>query len=104
MMKKYALSDLAPGQAWSGPNLTVMPNAAVKLRWTDQPFRWHVNTGEEVFCVLEGVVDMHVRRAEGEQVVTLNAGEVLHLGLGAEHVAHPRGPARLLVVEQVSSA
>lgn len=103
-MQKYALAQVPAGEAWSGPDITQIGSAAVKLRWTDQPYRWHVNDGEEIFCVLEGIVDMHVRRDGKEEVVELGAGDVLHVGAGDEHVAHPRGPVRLLVVEQVGSA
>jgi mannose-6-phosphate isomerase-like protein (cupin superfamily) len=86
--------------AWTGPTIATISNAVVKLRWTDRPFRWHVNTGEEVFAVVDGIVDMHYREHGEEKVVTLHAGDLLHIGEGEEHVAHPRGEARILVVEQ----
>ncbi|HWL80606.1 MAG TPA: cupin domain-containing protein [Roseomonas sp.] len=94
---------LPGGAAWSGPDVARMPDAVVKLRWTDQPYRWHVNTGQEVFAVLAGRVAMHLREDGAERVVTLGPGDVLHLPAGAEHVAHPLGPACLLVVEQAGS-
>ena len=87
-------------RAWSGPLVATLPNAVVKLRWTDAPFRWHANEGEEVFVVLDGTVDMHVRRpGEEERVITLEPGDLLHLHPGEEHMAHPRGQARILVIE-----
>ncbi len=89
--------------AWTGPTVATIPKAIVKLRWTDQPFRWHINTGEEVFAVVDGIVDMHYRENGAEKIVTLAAGDVLHIGEGEEHVAHPRGEARILVVEQTSA-
>lgn len=89
--------------AWSGTDIADIAGAAVKLRWTDQPYRWHVNTGAEIFMVLDGTVDMHIREAGVERVQVLTAGDILHLPCGAEHVAHPRGPARLLVVEEKGS-
>jgi mannose-6-phosphate isomerase-like protein (cupin superfamily) len=57
-----------------------------------------------VFAVIDGIVDMHVRERGLERVITLVAGDVLHVGEGEEHVAHPRGAARILVVEQIGSA
>ncbi|HWX49772.1 MAG TPA: cupin domain-containing protein [Roseomonas sp.] len=96
-------ASLPAGQPWSGPDLARMPEAVVKLRWTDQPYRWHVNSGQEVFAVLAGRVDMHLREDGAERVVPLGPGDVLHLPAGAEHVAHPQGPACLLVVEQADS-
>lgn len=92
-------------RAWSGPSITTLPNAVVKLRWTDAPFRWHTNDGEEVFVVLDGTVDMHVRGpGADERILTLEAGDLLHIREGEEHMAHPRGQARILVIEQEASA
>jgi len=99
-MRRFNGRRFTAAEAWGGPTIATIPRATVKLRWTDQPFRWHVNDGEEVFVVIDGTVDMHVRDAGGEHVVTLNAGELLHMEAGEEHVAHPRGPARVLVIEQ----
>ncbi len=91
-------------RAWTGPLIATLPHAVVKLRWTDAPFRWHANDGEEVFVVLDGTVDMHVRApGEGERVITLEPGDLLHLREGEEPVAHPRGQARILVIEQTTS-
>jgi len=53
--------------------------------------------------VLDGTVDMHYRENGAEKVVTLNAGDVFFAGIGCEHVAHPRGEARILVVEKEGS-
>jgi mannose-6-phosphate isomerase-like protein (cupin superfamily) len=99
-MRRFNGRRFTAAAAWDGPTIATIPRAAVKLRWADQPFRWHVNDGEEVFVVIDGTVDMHVRDARGDCIVTLNAGEMLHLAAGEEHVAHPRGVARVLVVEQ----
>lgn len=65
--------------------------------------KWHVNDGEEVFAVLDGIVDMHYRETGIEKMVTLNVGDVLFAGVGCEHVAHPRGEVRVLVVEREGS-
>jgi mannose-6-phosphate isomerase-like protein (cupin superfamily) len=99
-MQKYD-AGFTPEGAWQGPLIAEIPDARVKLRWTDQPFRWHVNTGEEVFVVLRGAVDMHVRSnvAPDVAVIPLETGDVLHIRPGEEHVAHPRGEARILVIE-----
>jgi len=59
--------------------------------------------GEEVFAVLDGKVDMHYRVDGKEHVVALGVGDVFFVGLGCEHVAHPQGAARTLVVEAEGS-
>ncbi|MEZ5296467.1 MAG: cupin domain-containing protein [Ilumatobacteraceae bacterium] len=64
---------------------------------------WHVNDGDEVFVVLDGVLDMHVRDATGQHVHRLEIGDVFYADAGTEHVAHPVGPSRVLVVERAGS-
>ncbi len=103
-MRKYEVRSERPERAWTGPNVDVIGDAAIKLRWTDRSFSWHRNETSEVFVVLDGTVDMDVRPAPGMEVtrVELRPGDVLHIAAGEEHVAHPRGEARVLVVEHVS--
>jgi mannose-6-phosphate isomerase-like protein (cupin superfamily) len=76
---------------------------SVRLHWTDQPYIWHVNDGQEVFAVMDGVVDMHYRVDDIEKIVTLEAGDLFYANVGCEHVAHPRVASRILVVEKEGS-
>lgn len=91
-------------RAWGALDIANLDGTTVRLHWTDQPYRWHVNDGEEVFAVLDGTVDMHYRDAGVEHVATLGVGDVFFAGAGCEHVAHPRGEARILVIEREGSA
>lgn len=91
--------EFTAARAWGALDIARFAGAAVRLHWTDRPYEWHVNDGEEVFVVLDGVVDMHVRRDGVEQVLRLGAGDLFHVTAGMEHVAHPCGEARVLVVE-----
>ncbi|GEP38447.1 mannose-6-phosphate isomerase [Nocardioides psychrotolerans] len=75
----------------------------VRLHWTNEPYVWHVNDGEEVFVVLDGEVDMHYRVNGVDKIQAMRAGDVCQAALGDEHVAHPRGEARILVVERLGS-
>jgi mannose-6-phosphate isomerase-like protein (cupin superfamily) len=75
----------------------------VRLHWTDQPYIWHVNDGEEVFVVLDGCVEMQTRTSAGESVHELRPGDIFHAGPGDEHRAVPRGAARILVIERAGS-
>ena len=80
-------------------------NAVAKLRWINSPFRWHRNSGAELFLVIDGEVDMHVRSRPGApaQIVPLTRGQLILIEDGEEHVAFPKGEARVLVVEQEDS-
>lgn len=80
-----------------------MNGITTRLHWTNQPYKWHVNDGEEVFAVLDGIVHMHYREEGIEKMVILNTGDVFFAEVGCEHVAHPAGEARILVVEQSGS-
>lgn len=75
----------------------------MRLHWSDKPYEWHVNDGVEAFVVLDGLVDMHYRADGAVQVVELKPGSIFVADIGEEHVAHPRGEARMLVVERKGS-
>jgi mannose-6-phosphate isomerase-like protein (cupin superfamily) len=89
--------------AWGAENISNMNGITTRLHWTDQPYQWHINNGEEVFVVLDGQVEMFYRLNGSEESVTLNPGDIFFASVGTEHVAHPQGEARILVVEQEGS-
>ena len=89
--------------AWGARDLAQIDGATARLHWTDQPYEWHVNDGVELFCVINGIVDMHYRVKGAEHRVTLTAGDMFVADVGDEHVAHPVGEARILVVERKGS-
>jgi mannose-6-phosphate isomerase-like protein (cupin superfamily) len=90
-------------QAWDSLPVASIDGVNVKLHWTDKPYVWHVNDGKEVFAVMDGCVAMHVRTDGVERVEMLNAGDVFYADIGTEHVAHPQGQARVLVIEREGS-
>lgn len=91
-------------RAWGALDIANLNGITVRLHWTDQPYRWHVNDGEEVFAVLDGRVEMRYREAGVERATVLETGDVFHASAGTEHVAHPLGEARILVIETEGSA
>jgi len=99
----FTPTDFTGETAWDALDIAEIDGATVRLHWTDQPYRWHVNDGEEVFVVLEGAVDMHMRAHGAETVQRMMAGDICHAQSGDEHVAHPAGAARILVVERKGS-
>ncbi|MBB5203132.1 mannose-6-phosphate isomerase-like protein (cupin superfamily) [Inhella inkyongensis] len=90
-------------RAWGALPVAELDGVTVRLHWTDSPYIWHVNDGEEVFVVLDGQVCMKVREQGVEQVHWLQPGDIFHAREGCEHVAHPQGVARVLVVEREGS-
>jgi mannose-6-phosphate isomerase-like protein (cupin superfamily) len=90
-------------RAWGARDIAEIDGATVRLHWTDQPYKWHQNDGVEVFVVLEGAVDMHYRDGGVEKRVRLESTDMFVARAGDEHVAHPIGEARILVIERKGS-
>ena len=95
--------DFTAERAWGALDIAQLGGTSVRLHWTDQPYIWHINDGEEVFAVMDGSVVMHWREAGEEKQVLLRTGDIFYAGLGCEHVAHPQGAARILVIEKAGS-
>ena len=104
-MKFVTAKDYKGSRAWEALLIANMDGTSTRLHWTDKPYEWHVNDGEEVFVVLDGAVDMHCRQPgdESETVVRMNVGDIFYASIGTEHVACPVGEARVLVVETADS-
>lgn len=97
-------ADFTASRAWGALDVATIEGATVRLHWTDAPYHWHVNDGQEVFVVLDGVVDMHYRTAGGQaKVRRMQVGDIFLAGDGDAHVAHPVGIARVLVIEKAGS-
>jgi mannose-6-phosphate isomerase-like protein (cupin superfamily) len=102
-MKVIRGKQFTGARPWEALDVARLNGITVRLHWTDQPYRWHVNDGEEVFVVLDGCVEMRYRISGIETSTLLEAGDIFHATVGTEHVAHPLGEARILVVETAGS-
>jgi mannose-6-phosphate isomerase-like protein (cupin superfamily) len=102
-MKLVRARDFTGTRPWEALDVAAIDDVKVRLHWTDAPYRWHRNDGVEVFAVVDGTVDMRVRDAAGERVVTLSTGDAFVAEDGDEHLAEPRGVARILVIERRGS-
>ncbi|WP_257456802.1 cupin [Archangium lipolyticum] len=102
-MRHFRSRDFRAERPWGAQDITELNGISVRLHWTNAPYEWHVNEGEEVFAVLDGAVDMHVKQEGQVRIIPLRAGDVFHAQVGDEHVAHPLGEARILVIEKAGS-
>lgn len=102
-MKIIRSKDFTASRAWGALEIANMNGITIRLHWTDQPYQWHTNEGQEVFVVLDGQVEMRYRQDGQEQRTVLEVGDIFYATLGTEHVAHPLGQARVLVVETEGS-
>jgi mannose-6-phosphate isomerase-like protein (cupin superfamily) len=102
-MKIIRPRDFTADRAWGALDIANMGGITTRLHWTDQPYRWHVYDGQEVFVVLDGRVEMRYREDGAERSAVLEAGDIFYASVGTEHVAHPIGEARILVVETEGS-
>lgn len=95
--------DFTATEAWGALPIAEMNGITTRLHWTDQPYQWHTNDGQEVFVVLDGRVEMRYRKDGAELSAVLEAGDIFYAADGTEHVAAPLGEARVLVVESEGS-
>lgn len=102
-MTFYRAKDFTAGRAWGALDIANMNGITTRLHWTDKPYKWHVNDGEEVFVVLDGSVTMHTRENGVEKQTLMTTGDIFYASVGTEHVAHPNGEARILVIETEGS-
>ena len=102
-MKFIESRAFTAARAWGALDIANMNGITVRLHWTDTPYVWHVNDGEEVFAVMYGQVRMDYRENGEVRSVLMNPGDIFFASVGAEHVAHPIGEARVLVVEKAGS-
>ena len=102
-MKVIRPKEYTAERPWGALNIANMNGITTRLHWTDKPYKWHINDGEEVFVVLDGCVDMYYREQGEEYRTTLNQGDIFYASIGTEHVAHPVGEARILVIETEGS-
>lgn len=51
-------------RAWGALDITNMNGISVRLHWTDKPYKWHINDGEEVFAVMDGKVEMPTKKTD----------------------------------------
>ena len=99
-MKVYKSKNFTGKRAWEALDVARMNGITTRIHWTNAPYRWHTNDGEEVFAVLDGAVEMRYRENGAEKSVELKTGDVFFAEAGCEHVAHPIGEARILVIEK----
>ena len=95
--------EFTGSRAWDALDIASMNGITTRLHWTDQPYKWHVNDGAEVFAVLDGNLRMYYRENGNEMSVDLATGDIFYASVGTEHVAHPQGEARILVIEAEGS-
>ncbi|WAC45744.1 cupin [Pseudomonas sp. SL4(2022)] len=102
-MKIIRSREFTAERAWGALDIASMNDITTRLHWTDQPYRWHINDCEEVFVVLDGQVRMLYRQDGQELECLLDCGDIFYASRGTEHVAHPVGVARVLVIETAGS-
>jgi mannose-6-phosphate isomerase-like protein (cupin superfamily) len=102
-MKIIRSKEFTADRPWGALDIANINGITTRLHWTDQPYKWHINDGEEIFVVLDGRVAMKYRVDGQEKSDVLETGDIFYASVGTEHVAHPLGQARILVVEKAGS-
>ena len=102
-MKIIRSKEFKSKQAWGALTIANMNGITTRLHWTNEPYKWHVNDGQEVFAVMDGEVDMHYKENNEIKIARLKPGDIFYAAVGTEHIAHPVGEARILVIEKEGS-
>lgn len=102
-MEKTTAKSFTAERAWGNKEIARFGDIGVRLHWTDKPYIWHENDGDEVFVVLDGAVTMQVRANGVEKDIHMQAGDILSIREGEEHRAIPSPEARILVIERMDS-
>jgi len=102
-MKIIRSKEFKSDKAWGSLPIANMSGITTRLHWTNEPYKWHINDGQEVFAVMDGEVDMHYKENSDIKIVRLKTGDIFYADVGTEHVAHPVGEARILVIEKEGS-
>ena len=101
-MKFVTPRDFVAATAWDALPIAEIEGATIRLHWTDRPYVWHVNDGAEVFgCSGRSRHALSPRRPRLRHAK--QPGDLCHAEPGDEHVAHPVGAARVLVIEKKGS-
>lgn len=102
-MKVIRSKTFTASEPWAALDIANMNGITTRLHWTDQPYHWHTNDGDEVFVVLGGVVEMKYKLDGNDETVELEEGDIFFASAGTEHVACPRVASRILVIEKECS-
>ncbi len=73
---------------------------SVDLFITNESCHWHDND-DEIFAVLNGMVNMHYRKEHQVIIIKLNSGDVFFGNEGTEHKIYSIGEARILIIKQL---
>ncbi len=94
---KFGLFD----EMWKPKIVGELNDLHVKIVKLEGEFTWHHHeTEDELFLVVDGVIDMHYRDVDGnEQVERFGAGEFLIVPHGVEHKPVAGNGAKLLLIE-----
>tara|TARA_B110001452_G_scaffold7284_1_gene6539 strand:+ start:5075 stop:5386 length:312 start_codon:yes stop_codon:yes gene_type:complete len=98
VMQIFRSKEFKPEQAWGAKEFANMNGITTGLHWTHQPYKWPINDGEEIFVVLDGIVEMFFKENGMKKSAILETGDIFYAAIATEHVAHPHGESRILVV------
>jgi mannose-6-phosphate isomerase-like protein (cupin superfamily) len=85
---------------WSPRIVTTVNDYDIRIAKAAGEHVWHVHEQtDEFFMVLDGELDIALREADGERVVTLSRGSVFVVPRGTFHKPSSKNGASILVVE-----
>ena len=105
-MKKINIADKLGqfSEHWSPKIVAELNGQQVKVAKLLGEFDWHFHENEdELFWVIRGTLQMHLREDERESVVEINPGEVLVVPKGVMHKPVAEAEVELVLFEPAST-
>lgn len=68
-MKIIRSKEFIADRPWRALDIASMNGITTRLHWTDQPYKWHINDGEEIFAVLDLTAQAKARGSTSASVV-----------------------------------
>lgn len=89
---------------WVPKVIAELNGQQVKVAKLQGEYVWHSHANEdELFLVVEGELELHIRGADGDGVVTLAPGELYVVPRGVEHKPVSKPGAEILVFEPATT-
>lgn len=105
-MKKINIADKLSqfSEHWSPKIVAELNGQQVKVAKLLGEFDWHFHEKEdELFWVIRGTLQMHLRENDRERVVEVNSGEILVVPKGVMHKPVAEKEVELVLLEPAST-
>lgn len=81
-MKIIRNKEFTGDDAWDSLDIANINGITTRLHWTYQPYKWHINDGQEVLVLLDCRVEMKYRLDEIGHSTVIETGDIFYASIG----------------------